>query len=103
MPMLLIKGSYKIVGVSPGGDYVRFDPDDPDQWDLLWGRRVCGATEREARNCVAMAFELIESAQACWRAVNAPRLVALVRAGARFENGRLVGRSDESGGDRQAA
>lgn len=28
-----------------------------------------------------------------WRAVNAPRLVALVRAGARFERGRLVERS----------
>ena len=32
---------------------------------------------------VAMAFKLIESAQARWRAVNAPHLVALVRAGAR--------------------
>ena len=34
-----------------------------------------------------MAFKLIESAQARWRAVNAPHLVALVRAGARFERG----------------
>lgn len=40
MPMLLIKGSYKTVGVSPGGDCVRFSPDDPDQWDLPRGRRV---------------------------------------------------------------
>jgi hypothetical protein len=32
-----------------------------------------------------MAFKLIEPAQARWRAVNAPHLVALVRAGARFE------------------
>ena len=31
---------------------------------------------------IAMAFKLIESAQARWRAVNAPHLVALVRAGA---------------------
>jgi putative transposase len=52
---------------------------------------------------VAMAFKLIESAQARWRAVNAPHLVALVRAGARFENGKLVERPDESGGDQQAA
>jgi len=52
---------------------------------------------------VAMAFKLIESAQAHWRAVNAPHLVALVRAGARFENGKLVERPDESGGDQQAA
>jgi hypothetical protein len=35
--------------------------------------------------------------------VNAPYLVALVRAGARFENGQLVERPDESGGDQQAA
>ena len=49
---------------------------------------------------IAMAFKLIESAQARWRAVNAPHLVALVRAGAMFENGKLVERPDESGGDR---
>jgi len=52
---------------------------------------------------VAMAFKLIESAQSRWRAVNAPHLVALVRAGARFEKGKLVERPDESGGDQQAA
>jgi putative transposase len=48
---------------------------------------------------VAMAFKLIESAQTSWRAVNAPHLVALVRAGATFTNGQLAGRSDEPGGD----
>jgi hypothetical protein len=42
-----------------------------------------------------MAFKLIESAQDRWRAVNAPYLVALVRAGARFVNGELVERPDE--------
>ena len=52
---------------------------------------------------VAMAFKLIESAQARWRAVNAPHLVALVRAGATFEKGKLVERPDESGGDQQVA
>ncbi len=52
---------------------------------------------------VAMAFKLIESAQARWRAVNAPHLVALVRAGAHFEKGVLVERPDESGGDQQVA
>jgi transposase-like protein len=41
---------------------------------------------------LAMAFKLIEAAQQRWRAVNAPQLVALVRAGARFERGRLVER-----------
>jgi len=39
-----------------------------------------------------MAFKLIEAAQHRWRAVNAPQLVALVRAGARFDRGRLVER-----------
>jgi transposase-like protein len=41
---------------------------------------------------LAMAFKLIESAQQRWRAVNAPHLVALVRAGATFRNGQLVER-----------
>jgi transposase-like protein len=44
---------------------------------------------------LAMAFKLIEAAQARWRAVNAPHLVALVRAGATFVNGKLVERPDE--------
>jgi transposase-like protein len=52
---------------------------------------------------VAMAFKLIESAQARWRAANAPDLVALVRAGATFINGKLVERPDESGADQQVA
>ena len=43
---------------------------------------------------LAMAFKLIESAQARWRAANAPHLVALVRAGARFERGVLVERPE---------
>jgi len=46
-----------------------------------------------------MAYKLIEAAQSRWRAVNAPHLVALVRAGAKFENGKLVERPDESDAD----
>jgi transposase-like protein len=42
---------------------------------------------------LAMAFKLIEAAQARWRAVNAPHLVALVRNGAAFKNGKLVERA----------
>jgi transposase-like protein len=45
---------------------------------------------------LAMAFKLIEAAQARWRAVNAPHLVALVRAGARFERGKHVERPASS-------
>jgi len=42
---------------------------------------------------LAMAFKLIEAAQARWRAVNAPHLVALVRNGAVFNNGKLLERA----------
>ncbi len=52
---------------------------------------------------VAMAFKLMESAQHRWRAVNAPHLVALVRAGARFDKGKLVERRDSDEGQEQAA
>lgn len=45
---------------------------------------------------LAMAFKLIESAQRRWRAVNAPHLVALVRAGAKFGKGKLVERPEET-------
>ncbi len=46
---------------------------------------------------LAMAFKLIEAAQARWRAVNASHLVALVRAGVRFQAGKLIERHpDES-------
>ena len=48
---------------------------------------------------IAMAYKLIEAAQSRWRAVNAPHLVALVRAGAKFENGKLVERPDEQAAD----
>jgi putative transposase len=40
-------------------------------------------------------LKLIESAQARWRAVNAPHPVVLVRAGAVFANGVLVERPDD--------
>jgi putative transposase len=39
-----------------------------------------------------MAYKLIEAAQICWRAVNAPHLVALVRSGAIFHKGKLLER-----------
>ena len=41
---------------------------------------------------IAMAYKLIESAQARWRKLNAPELVALVRAGAIFHKGKLLER-----------
>lgn len=44
---------------------------------------------------LAMAFKLIEAAETRWRAVNGPHLVALVRAGARFEKGVIVEREQQ--------
>lgn len=44
---------------------------------------------------LAMAFKLIEAAQDRWRAVNGPHLVALVRAGARFDKGVIVEREQQ--------
>ena len=49
---------------------------------------------------LAVAYELLEAAQDRWRAVNGPHLVALVRAGARFEKGVMVERKPR---DREAA
>lgn len=43
---------------------------------------------------LAIVFKLVDSAQQRWRAVNAPRLVALVRAGARFERSRRAERPE---------
>jgi putative transposase len=44
---------------------------------------------------LAMAFKLLEAAQDRWRAVNGRHLVALVRAGARFDKGVMIERPDE--------
>jgi putative transposase len=49
---------------------------------------------------LAMAFKLLKAAQDRWRAVNGPHLVALVRAGARFDKGVMIERPDE---DREVA
>ncbi|MFE3149480.1 IS256 family transposase [Streptomyces sp. NPDC059218] len=43
---------------------------------------------------LAMVFKLVESAQDRWRAITGAHLVALVRAGAAFENGHLVEREE---------
>jgi putative transposase len=45
---------------------------------------------------LAMVFKLIEAASDRWRYVNGPHLVALVRAGAKFEKGVLIERPDEA-------
>ena len=52
-----------------------------------------GAGSRTAG--LAMAYKLLTAAQARWRSVNAPHLVALVRAGATFVDGYLIEREDQ--------
>ncbi len=70
------------------GRPTRSSPHSPPS---AWRTKVTrGAGSRTAG--LAMVFKLVESAQARWRAVNAPHLVALVHAGARFEHGQLVER-----------
>lgn len=51
-----------------------------------------GAGSRAA--ALSTVFKLIESAQTRWRAVNAPHLVSLIQAGARFEHGQLIERPE---------
>ena len=55
-------------------------------------RATKGAGSRAAG--LAMAFKLLDAASERWRKVNAPHLVALVRAGARFIDGQLLERSE---------
>jgi putative transposase len=75
---------------------------DPHRAASTWARRLSGKAPIESTFApvrlrqrvakgpgsraagVAMAFKLIESAQARWRAVNAPHPVALVGAGVTF-------------------
>ncbi|MGW5123568.1 IS256 family transposase [Streptomyces sp. NPDC004069] len=45
---------------------------------------------------LAMVFKLVESTQERWRAITGAHLVALVRSGARFENGILVEREESA-------
>lgn len=52
-----------------------------------------GPGSREAG--VAMIFKLLEAAEGRWRRLNGYRLVPLVRAGARFVNGKLVESNEE--------
>jgi hypothetical protein len=43
-----------------------------------------------------MVVKLVQAAEERWRYVDGPHLVALVRAGARFEKGVLAERPDEA-------
>ena len=79
-------------------EHTRLGDELARQWrELPWVRHRTKVTKGPGSRAagLAMAFKLIESAQDRWRAVNAPHLVALVRAGATFINGKLVERPGE--------
>ena len=52
---------------------------------------------------LAMAFQLMESAQGRWRTVNAPHLLALIRAGATFHKGKPIERPADPGSEQLVA
>jgi len=62
--------------------------------DLASVDTPCGALgiTVERGRVIGFAYKLIDAAQARWRAVNAPHLVAFVRAGAVFHKGKLLER-----------
>src|SRR5215208_2839820 len=64
-------------------------------------RLTKGPGSREAG--LAMIYKLLESAEGRWRKLNGHHLVALVRAGAKFENGELVEGSEEESEEKVAA
>ena len=64
-------------------------------------RLTKGPGSREAG--LAMIYKLLESAEGRWRKLNGHHLVALVRAGAKFENGELVEGSEAESEEKVAA
>jgi transposase-like protein len=81
----------------PAGHWVHLRTTNPIESTFATVRHRTKVTKGPGSRAagLAMAFKLIESAQDRWRAVNAPHLVALVRAGATFINGKLVERPGE--------
>jgi hypothetical protein len=53
--------------------------------------------KREDKPLLPWAFKLIEAAESRWRSVNAPHLVDLVRAGAKFDNGVMIEATQRAG------
>jgi transposase-like protein len=83
----------------PAGHWVHLRTTNPIESTFATVRHRTKVTKGPGSRAagLAMAFKLIESAQDHWRMVNAPHLVALVRAGATFINGKLVERPGHDG------
>jgi transposase-like protein len=82
----------------PAEHWVHLRTTNPIEWTFATVRHRTKITRGPGSRAagLAMAFKLIVAAQDRWRAVNGPHLVALVRAGATFINGKLVERPDET-------
>jgi hypothetical protein len=61
----------------------------PRRGGLLHGR------DELRHHLLGVAFKLLEAAEDRWRSLNGPHLVALVRAGARFDKGVMVERPND--------
>jgi putative transposase len=79
----------------PAEHWLHLRTTNPIWVDLLVGPAADPGTKGPGSKTagLAMVFKLLESDR--WRAVNGPHLVALVRAGARFDKGVMVERPDE--------
>jgi transposase-like protein len=78
----------------PAGHWVHLRTTNPVESTFATVRHRAKITKGPGSRAagLAMAVRLTESAQDRWRAVNAPHLVALVRAGPVFANGEPAGR-----------
>jgi transposase-like protein len=81
----------------PAEHWVHLRTTNPIESTFATGRHRTKVTRGPGSRAagLAMAFKLIQAAQDRWRAVNAPQLVPLVRAGALFVNGQLVERPED--------
>jgi hypothetical protein len=88
-------GAFGLLGV-PRRALGASSDDQPDRVRVCPGEGEDGGYERAGLKAgLAMIFKLMEAAEGRWRRLNAPHLVALVRAGAEFVNGELVEGSEE--------
>ncbi|MGC5020787.1 hypothetical protein [Micromonospora sp. DT47] len=69
MPMLVITGSFRVVGAAPDGDSVRFHPTDPAHWDRVEGpHRV----RRNASGGAQLRLDGIDALETHYRAGRIP-------------------------------
>jgi endonuclease YncB( thermonuclease family) len=68
LPFILIKGTYRIDGYSPDGDSIRFEADDPNNWDKLAGPTVA----LNARHHAQLRLEGIDTLETHYQGFHQP-------------------------------